>query len=34
MPHLLPIRVGSLSFRDERSMSREQAREGRRVFRK
>ncbi|KKM01863.1 hypothetical protein LCGC14_1790200, partial [marine sediment metagenome] len=25
---------GSLSFRDERSMSREQAREGRRVFRK
>ncbi len=32
--YLLPIRIGSLMFRDERSMSEDEAREGRRVFRK
>ena len=33
MPHLLPIRIGTLTFRDERSMSEDEARYGRRVFR-
>jgi hypothetical protein len=34
MPYLLPIRIGSLSFRDDRSMSEDKTREGRHVFRK
>ncbi len=34
MPYLLPIRIGSVSFRDDRSMSEGAARQGRRAFHK
>ncbi len=33
-PYLLPIRIGSIMFRDERSMSEDDASEGRLIFRK